>query len=233
MKTQLLSFSLLTLLIFGACKPTQTQLKTKNDDRPELLPVEGRNSWRWKRQVHFGEFTARDFKGGWVGSHQFDFYLRFKRSKEKFSFWQYDGAQNKAYVAAVNRFKSTEIPVVRDYFSIPIDYQQVFAGSVYLTRDQKAYDFWLNFPDANTRITRTDGFIQTPSGNYKITGIQQLEGMRFKLPGNLGYHFEKEGAVVATIDARGEGQVHLSNALDTDTRLVLAAVANALLQRTQ
>lgn len=233
MKSTLLSLGLLLLLSTVACKPAQTHLKTKNDVQTEMMSVEGRNSWRWKRQVHFGEFTARDFKGGWVGSHQFDFYLRFKRSKEKFSFWQYDGAQNSAYVAAVDRFKSTEIPVVRAYFSIPIDYQQVFAGSVYIPGQQAAYDFWLNFPDANTRLTRTDGFINTPTGSYKITGIQQLEGMSFKLPGNLGYHFEKDGRVVATIDARGNGQVHISNELNAETRLVLAGVANALLQRTK
>lgn len=233
MKTQLLLFGLLGLLSLSACKTPQHQLNRNTTAEMDVYPVEGRNSWRWKRKVTAGEYTADQFKGGWVGSYEFPFFLRFRGSKEKFSFVQHDANSNQAVVMAVDRFKTIEVPVVRNYFNIPIQYEQIFAGSVYLPARKKAYDFWLNFPDANTRLTPTEGYIDLPNGKVEIKGLQQLEGMNFKLPGNLGYNFLLNNEVVATVDAMNKGMIYLKKDTDAETRLILVAVANALMQRTQ
>jgi hypothetical protein len=233
MKTRFLLLGLLGLLALSSCSTQKHQIKRQSAAEMDVYPVEGRHSWRWKRKVTAGEFTADRFKGGWVGSYEFPFFLNFRGSKEKFSFVQHDGQGNQAVVMAVDRFKTIEVPVVRNYFSIPIQYEQIFAGSVYLPARQQAYDFWLHFPDANTRITRTEGIIQLPKQKVEITGIQQLEGMSFKLPGNLGYNFLLDGEVVATVDAMDQGIIYLKKDLDSETRLVLVAVANGLMQRTK
>lgn len=233
MKTRFLLLGLLGLLALSSCKTPQHQVKRHSDAEMDVYPVEGRNSWRWKRKVTAGEFTADTFKGGWVGSYEFPFFLNFRGSKEKFSFVQHDIHGNRAVVMAVDRFKTVEVPVVRNYFNIPIQYEQIFAGSVYLPTRNKAYDFWLNYPDANTRITRTEGYILLPGGRVDITGVQQLEGMAFKLPANLGYNFLINGEVVATVDAINQGTIYLKKELDSETRLILIAVANGIMQRTQ
>jgi len=233
MKTRFLVLGLLALLAMSSCKTPQHQINRHADAEMDVYPVEGRHGWRWKRKVVAGEFTAENFKGGWVGSYEFPFFLRFRGSKEKFSFVQFDGARNQAVVMAVDRFKTIEIPVVRNYFNIPIQYEQIFAGSVYLPARKQAYDFWVNYPDANTRITPTEGFIQLPGGKVDVKGLQQLEGMTFKLPANLGYNFLLNGEVVATVDAMNKGMIYLKKDLDAETRLVLVAVANSLMQRTK
>ncbi len=233
MKTHFLLLGLLSLLALSSCKTPQHQIKRQSTTEMDVYPVEGRNSWRWKRKVTAGEFTADTFKGGWVGSYEFPFFLNFRGSKEKFSFVQRDGQGNQAVVLAVDRFKTVEVPVVRNYFSIPIQYEQLFAGSVYLPARNQSYDFWLNYPDANTRITRTEGYILLPTGRVEITGIQQLEGMSFKLPGNLGYNFLLNGEVIATVDAMNKGMIYLKQDLEPETRLILVAVANSLMQRTK
>jgi len=233
MKTRILIAGLLSFLALSSCNTPKHQINRHSDAEMDVYPVEGRNGWRWKRKVTAGEFTAEQFKGGWVGSYEFPFFLRFRGSKEKFSFVQFDGQRNQAVVMAVDRFKTIEVPLVRNYFNIPIQYEQIFAGSVYLPARKQAYDFWLNYPDANTRITRTEGFIQMPAGKVEITGLQQLEGMTFKLPGNLGYNFLFNGEVVATVDAMSKGMIYLKKDLDAETRLILVAVANGLMQRTQ
>ncbi len=233
MKTQLLCSSLLLVMALSACKTAQVQLKTNHNTPMDVYPVEGRNDWRWKRKVTFGEYTASNFRGGWVGSYEFPFFLRFRGSKEKISFVQHDQMGGEAKVLAVDRFRTAELPLVKDYFNLPVVYKQNFAGTVYLPARQQHYDFWLNFPDANTPLTRTEGFILTPQGKVTIEGIQQLEGMSFKLPGNLGYNFIYAGEVVASVDAMAKGTVYLKKELDSEMKLVLVAVANGILQRTK
>ncbi len=233
MKTRLLLYSFLGLLLFSSCKTAQVQIDRQSVGDMDVYPVKGRNGWRWKRHVTAGEFSAEHFRGGWVGSYEFPFFLRFRGSKEKFSFVQYDGARNEAVLMAVDKFRAIDVPVVREHFHLPVSYEESFAGSVYLTARKQAYDFWLNYPDANTRITPTEGFIQTPAGKVEIRGLQQLEGMKFKLPGNLGYNFIYQNQVVATVDAMNNGMIYLKKDIDPEMRLVLVTVANALLQRTQ
>jgi len=233
MKPRFLVLGLLALLAISSCKTPQHQINRQTTAEMDVYPVEGRNSWRWKRRVTAGEFTADNFKGGWVGSYEFPFFLNFSGSKEKFSFVQHDNSGNQAVVMAVDRFKTVEVPVVRNYFRIPIQYEQIFAGSVYLPARKQAYDFWVNFPDANTKITPTEGFIQLPGGKVDVKGLQQLEGMTFKLPANLGYNFLLNGEVVATVDAMNKGMIYLKKDLDAETRLVLVALANSLMQRTK
>lgn len=229
---KLLLLSLL-LIAIAPLQAQQARVQHSLKSDVESYDVKGRNALFWKRKVSYGTFTTSRVRGGWRSYNEFPFFFTFRRIKQRFSYTQFGPNDMQAEYAGVYIHKQTDLPLLSRHFQIPIRYEQYLAGHVYVPNSQKAYEFLLNYPEINTRFTRTEGRIFDKDGfTIEIRGLQRMEGMTFNLPSNLGFEFLIDGEVVAAVDGMVHGQVHFSRQLSDEHKTVLAAVMNGLLLHT-
>lgn len=232
MKPLLFVALFLSLSLTAQSQTARVQHSLKTD--VESYDVRGRNTWFWKRKVSYGEFTTSRVRGGWRTHQEFPFFFTFHRIKQRFSYTQFGPNGMQAQYAGVYIHRQTDLPTIGRYFNIPIKYEQYLAGHVYVPNTEKAYEFVLNYPDINTRFTRTEGRIFDKDGfTIEIRGLQRMEGMNFNLPTNLGFEFLIDGQVVAAVDGMVHGRVHFARPLSDEHKTVLAAVMNGLLLHTR
>jgi hypothetical protein len=229
MKPNLL-IALLTTLGFVACKPAEITLS------PELnataMAVKGRNGFQIGQVIRFGNYTTGKVRRGWTHGYDLPFLIRFQQAKEKLSFTQYGPDGRSAQVACVSKFKSTELSVIQDFFGIPLDYQNFFAGNIALGVTN--WDFVIHNPNGDFLREKTSaGFAQSASRRIEIQAIRGLNGQPewMKELTVVGHEFRYEGKVVGAVSTMNRGKVWIDETLDPDTRVVIAALATGLLLR--
>lgn len=233
MKTLLFTFAFLCTLGTTFAQSPRARVQTNIAGDVESYDVKGRNGWAWKRKVTYGDFATTRVRGGWRTYHQFPFILTFSRARQRFSYTQYGPDSLRAEYWGVFIHEQTDLPVLGRYFQIPLRYNQYMAGNVFVPSSNKLYEFVLNYPEINTRLTPTEGRIFDQEGfTIQIRGIQRMEQMNFNLPTNLGFEFLIDNEVVAVVDGMVHGRVHFRRNLSDEHKTVLAAVMNGLLLRT-
>lgn len=233
MKTVLFAFAFLLSLHSAIAQAPRPRVQTNIAGDIETYEVRGRNGWAWKRKLTYGNFATTRVRGGWQTFHQFPFILTFSRARQRFSFTQYGPDSLRAEYWGAFIDERTDLPVLGRYFQIPLRYNQYMAGNVFVPASNKLYEFVLNYPEINTRLTPTEGRIFDQEGfTIHIRGIQRMEQMNFNLPANLGFEFLINNEVVAVVDGMVHGRVYFSKTLSDEHKTVLAAVMNGLLLRT-
>lgn len=226
-----LVFTLITA--FFACKPAEVAVDPNLN--ATAMPVKGRNGFRIGQVLRYGEFSTDKVRRGWTKGYDVPFFVRFQGAKEKMSFTQFGPEGTAVEVACISKFKSTEIELVRDYFYIPIEYTNFFAGTIVTARNKTPWDFILHNPTGDfLREEASAGFIQKGDQKIEIAAIRGLKGQPewMKELTVYGHEFRLNGKVVGAVSMVNKGTVWIDASLDAETRTVLAAVATGLLLRT-
>ena len=233
MKT-ICNFFLLALAstILFSCKPAEIAFDNSMNAQP--MPVKGRNGLQIGQVIRYGEYKTDKVRRGWTKSYDVPFVVRFRGAKEKLSFTQFGPAGQSAEVACVSKFKSTELMTVRDYFSVPLDIDNFFAGNISFGENRPNWDFIVYNPNGDfLRDQASAGYVQNGSQRIDIQAIRGLKGQ----PGWLkeltiyGHEFRIGGEVVAAVSTVNKGTVWMDDRLDAETKTVIAAVATGLLLR--
>lgn len=201
----------------------------------EAMTVKGRNGWQIGQVIRYGDYTTDKVRRGWTKGYDVPFIVRFQGAKEKLSYTQFGPESMQAEVACVSKFKSTEIQLVRDFFGIPLDYQNFFAGNISIGEGRTNWDFLLHNPNGDfLREKASAGFAQNGSKRIDIQAIRGLEGQPewMKQLTVYGHEFRLDGKVVGAVSTVNKGKVWIDTNLDAETRTVIAAVATGLLLRT-
>ena len=222
---------LLTTLGLFACKPAEITLSS--DLNAQAMPVKGRNGLQIGQVIRYGEYKTDKVRRGWTGSYDVPFILRFQGAKEKMSFTQFGPDGKLAQVACVSKFQSTELPIVQDFFGIPLEYQNFFAGNISIATMN--WDFIIHNPNGDfLREKASAGFVQNGSNRIDIQAIRGLKGQPdwMKKLTVFGHEFMINGKVVGAVSTVNRGKVWIDETLDANTRTVIAALATGLLLRT-
>jgi len=198
------------------------------------MPVKGRNGLQIGQVIRYGEFTTDKVRRGWTKGYDIPFILRFQGAKEKLRFTQFGPENTKAVVSCISKFKSTEIELVRDFFSIPIDYQNFFAGAILVNEEQANWDFIIHNPNGDfLREKAAAGFIQNGDQRIEIEAIRGLKGQPdwMKELAVYGHEFRIGKEVVGAVSTVNKGTVWIDSRLSAEMRTVIASVATGLLLR--
>ncbi|MCW5920751.1 MAG: hypothetical protein KIS77_00260 [Saprospiraceae bacterium] len=225
--------ALLALTSLIACRTPEIALDPALS--AEAMPVKGRNGLQIGQVIRYGEYTTDKVRRGWTKGYDIPFFLRFQAAKEKLSFTQYGPSKTQAEVACVSRFKSTEIPLVRDFFGIPLEYKNYFAGSVVMRKGRNSWDFIVHNPNGDfLRQRASAGFAESGSQRIEIEAVRGLQGQPdwLKELAVYGHEFRMDGKVVGAVSTVNRGTVWIDQRLEAETRTVIAAIATGLLLRT-
>lgn len=224
-------FAVLLLLGFVACKPAEVAISPEL--KAKAMPVKGRNGFQIGQTIKFGQYTTGKVRRGWTHGYDIPFALRFQKAKEKLSYTQFDPSGAKAEVVCVSKFSNVELPVLGDFFGIPLDYKNFFAGNVSVGNNQ--WDFILHNPNGDfLREKASAGFVKKADNRIDIEAIRGLKGQPHWMEqlAVYGHEFLMDGRVVAAVSTVNRGTVWIDETLDSETKLVIASVATGLLLRT-
>ena len=214
-----------------ACKTAEIEIHP--DLKAPAMSVKGRNGLQIGQVIRYGEYTTDKVHRGWTKGYDIPFILHFKGAKEKMSFTQFGPMGQQAEVSCVSKFKSTELPVLHDFFGIPLEYQNFFAGNI--STGLSNWDFLLYNPNGDLlREEASAGFVQNGVTRIEIQAIRRLAGQPNWMDrlAVYGHEFYLDGKIVAAVSTVNKGKVWIDEQLDGDTRTVIAAVATGLLLRT-
>ena len=223
--------ALITTLGLFACKPAEITLSPELN--AEAMSVKGRNGLQIGQIIRYGEYRTDKVRRGWTGSYDVPFILRFQGAKEKMSFTQFGPDGKLAQVACISKFQSKELPLVQDFFGIPLEYQNFFAGNISIATMN--WDFIIHNPNGDfLREKASAGFVQNGSNRIDIQAIRGLKGQPdwMKKLTVFGHEFMINGKVVGAVSTVNRGKVWIDETLDANTRTVIAALATGLLLRT-
>ncbi len=198
------------------------------------MPVKGRNGLQIGQVIRYGDYTTDKVRRGWTKGYDIPFILRFQGAKEKLSFTQFGPENTRATVSCISKFKSTEIELVRDFFGIPLEYQNYFAGNITVDQGGANWDFILHNPNGDfLREKSSAGFIRNGEQQIAIEAIRGLKGQPdwMKELTVYGHEFRIGTTVVGAVSTINKGTVWIDERLDAETRTVIAAVATGLLLR--
>lgn len=225
--------ALLAITSLFACKTAEIAIDPSLS--AEAMPVKGRNGLQIGQVIRYGEYTTDKVRRGWTKGYDVPFIVRFRGAKEKLSFTQFGPGNARAEVAFVSNFKSTEIQLVRDFFGIPVDCQNFFAGNIAFDEGRSNWDFLLHNPNGDfLREKASAGFVQNGAKRIEVQAIRGLEGQPdwMKELTVFGHEFRLDGKIIGAVSTMNKGKVWIDTGLDAETRTVIAAVATGLLLRT-
>jgi hypothetical protein len=226
-----LIIAIFTVILVG-CKTPQMYVAPTLKNDSETLSVNGRQGFQIGRRLSFGGYTTSKVKQGWVKGYDIPFFLRFQGMKEKLSFHQMNEYGQMAEVYSVGKFRSTELPFIRDYFNIILKEKNHFAGTVILNGGQDVWEFLLYNPDGESLKGAKAGFVQNKHEVIEVNGVTQIENGNNFSSKFLGYEFIHQGKTIGAVETINNGKVWFKNDLPDDLKLVLASLSSSLLLRT-
>ncbi len=226
-------FALLALTSLFACRAPEIVLDASLN--AEAMPVKGRNGLLIGQVIRYGEYKTDKVRRGWTKGYDIPFVVRFQAAKEKLSFTQFGPNYQQAEVACISKFKSKEIELVRDFFGIPLEYQNFFAGNISFGEGRPNWDFIMHNPNGDfLREKASAGFAQNGAQRIDIEAVRGLKGQPewMKELTVYGHEFRIGGKAVGAVSTVNKGTVWIDPKLDDETRTVIAAIATGLLLRT-
>lgn len=235
LKIMKIPFSIIVIALISimGCKPAE--LAYTSDMNHEAMVVKGRQGKQIGQIIRYGEFTTDKVRRGWTKAYDLPFILRFQGAKEKISFTQFSPGGQEAAVACVSKFNAIELPLIKDYFSVPLNHKNFFAGTIVFNGGTAYWDFILYNPDGDfLRKQVTTGFIRSGSKLISIQPIRGLDGQpqwARSMTVN-GHEFWIDDQVVGAVSLVNNGKVWMDPSLKDEQKSVIAAVATGLLLRT-
>lgn len=214
-----------------ACKSPDMALSDGLNQQTEAMPVSGKNGFSFNQRIAFGAFKTSRVKRGWTRSYHIPFFLHFQGARQRLSFTQYLPDSSFAEVAAVSRFKNTELPLLRDFFRISVDYEDSFAGTILPQADStQAWEFLLHQPEG-ALIRKVGGFARNGTESpIEIKPVYRYNKPgAWAVPGVLGYEFIQDNRCLGGVEWMNNGKVWIRPGLDAHKQMVVAALSTALL----
>ena len=230
-KSSIISLFVITALF--ACKPAEIAVDPTLKAEP--MPVKGRNGLQIGQVIRYGDYTTNKVRRGWVKGYDVPFIVRFQGAKEKMSYTQYGPNGQQAEVSCVSRFKSKELQLARDYFYLPLDVENFFAGNISFGEGQPVWDFILHNPNGDfLRDEASAGYAKNGTRRIDIQAVRGLKGQTgwLKEATVHGHEFRIDGRVVGAVSTLDRGTVWIDGSLDDELKTVIAAMATGLLLRT-
>jgi len=214
-----------------ACKTPDIRIHPDLKAESTRYTVSGKQGWMINQVVRFGDYSTSRIRRGWTVKYDIPFILRFQGASEKLSYIQYNADSMRAEVSAIGKFRNTELPIINEYFGIPLNYKHYFAGTVFVPSSGKHYDFILYNPNNNWVVLKTNGYIKGSGLNYDIVGVRKFEGRKSWSIENFGYEFYDGPKARGAVEIINNGKVWLHDSLSEEHKLVLAAISTALMIR--
>jgi hypothetical protein len=218
----------------STCVSAQKLVLSPDLDSAVEMKARGRQGWQLNQVIRFGDYSTSRARRGWTKGYDIGFTLRFRKASEKLSFTQKTPDGLEADVLAVSRFRGTELAMARGFLSLPLEYENSFAGTIIPGGDrQRAWDFVMYNPEGTLLRDGDCGQAQDAAGELiYVSGVQKMEGMpRWMQAVFFGFEFYREGKAIAAVSVINNGAVWMHPDLDPETRLVVAAMSSALLLR--
>lgn len=222
----------LFLVVLVGCKTPQMYVVPTLKNDSETLSVKGRQGFQIGRHLSFGGYATSKVKQGWVKGYDIPFFVRFQGMKEKLSFQQFGRNGEMAEVYSVGKFRSTELPFIREHFNIVLKEKNHFAGTVILNSGQDVWEFLLYNPDGELFKDEKAGFVQNNHEVIEVKGVTHLENGSNLSSKFLGYEFIHHEKTIGAVETVNNGKVWFKNDLPDDLKLVLASLSSSLLLRT-
>ena len=229
MKKTLLLVSILSFIV--SCTP---DLVLNNDlkEKTEVMQVKGKQGFRIKQVISYGEFETSKVKRSWTTSYNIPLIVTFKGAKQKLSYLQVDGKRNVAEVFGASVYSEKEIGWLSEYFKIQLDYKSYYTGTIALDKGTNNWDYIIFNPNTAHWNNVTRGFARNGSEEIEIKGVKKLKGQAsFMNLDVYGYEFIKNGRSIGAVSIVNNGRVWMRTDLDDETRLVLASLSSGLMLR--
>lgn len=224
---------LATCLVLAACTTPQMRVDPALEASAAAHPVQGRTGWLLNQRLHFGEFSAGPVSRGWTKGYDYPFIIRFTGAREKLRFPVSDGTGNEAMVHCIGKLREQDLRIFRDYFDVNINTTDTFTCALEVN-DSATYDFYasnLNVQQ-NLGYKPMQGSLRGGAELVELRSVWHLSsGQRSLATEPLGVEFLRGGEVIGAVETVNEGRVWVRDDLDQESRLVVGAVAAALLLR--
>ncbi|MGK2926963.1 MAG: hypothetical protein ACSLE2_15220 [Lysobacterales bacterium] len=225
--------SLAICLALTACTTPQMRVDPALESAATAYPVQGRSSWLLNQQLRFGEFSAGPVSRGWTKGYDYPFIIRFTGAREKLRFPVDDGMGNEVMVHCIGKLHEQDLRFFREFFDVNIKTTDTFACTLEVN-DSAAYDFYAS----NLNVQQNLGYMPMQGSVKGGTELVELRSVWHLLSGQralgtepLGVEFLQGGEVIGAVETVNEGRVWVRDDLDQESRLVIGAVAAALLLR--
>jgi hypothetical protein len=223
---------LLALAFLSSCKTAKIPFNP--DLNATAMPVKGRQGFQIGQVIRYGDYRTDKVQRGWTRSYDVPFILRFQGAKEKLCFTQFGPNGQSVKVSCVSRFKSNDLSLVQDFFRIPLQYQNYFAGTI-ITPEEDTWDFILHNPNGDfLRQKESAGFARNFSKTIEIKAIRGLENQPewLKKTAVYGHEFILNGTVAGAVSTLNNGTVWIDNSIDAEAKIIIASLATGILLRT-
>ncbi len=219
------------LLLLGACQSPDMALSDQRLSQRPAWRVSGRQGFLFRQRLTFGNYATSKVKRGWTRSYNIPFFLHFQGARQRLSFTQFGEDSSVAEVMAVSKFQSKELPILRDFFRIALDYENSFAGVIIPSADSSQHWEFLMHSVSGALFREVGGFarnaVDSPITISPVTRFNKANS--WSSPGVLGYEFIQEGKVLGAVELINRGKVWIQPDLDPRQQLIVSSLCSALL----
>ena len=225
--------AILSGILLVSCETPNIPVSQSLMHDASIYEVSGRQGLQINQIIKYGTFESSKVRRGWTHRYEIPFVLRFEGASEKLSFTQYIPADDSADVISIGRFKNIELPLLDDFFGIPLQYKDYFAGSI--VNEHLNWNFIIYEPDGRSISDTTRGEIVNQydmSESIQIRAIKEIEGQANWIQIDAyGFEFFKSGKSIGAVSLLNNGRVWIANDLDSKTKLIISSVMTGLLVR--
>jgi len=230
-KISFYSFWGMLFLLISACSTPEMMLDNRMQDNSTLYEVQGRNGWLVNQKLSFGDFKTTKVHRTWTKGYDFPFIIRFTGAKEKLSYTLQDGQGHESEIFCLGKLREQDLQLFHKYFDLNLKAKDAFTGSVILD-ETRSYDFYVSNLNQNNWFKEAEGHILGENLNIRIRPVKTLSNGKKSLDTRVpGFEFVRDGKLVGAVETLNKGKIWLNNSLDAEQKMVLAAVASALLLR--
>ncbi len=216
--------------VISACQTPDMALSDSKLAQTPAWRVSGRQGFLFRQKLTYGAFTTSRVKRGWTRSYQIPFFVHFQGARQRLSFTQYSVDSSMAEVMAVSKFQSKELPLLRDFFRITLDYENSFAGVVVLNGDSNQTWEFLMHSVAGNLFREVGGFARNGQDSILIQPVTRFNRANsWSGPGVLGYEFVQNGQVLGAVELINRGKVWVQRNLEPPQQLLVSSLSSALL----
>ncbi len=224
-------FFLFVLITIG-CKTPNLVIDQELLSSTTALPVKGKQGFQIGQKIEFGKYKTNKVKRGWTTKYNIPFIVKFEGAKEKLNFKQYDGEGGCNEVFCVSKFTDHYVSHLGDFFNIPLEYEDHFAGSLYEEKNDVTWDFIIYTPDGGTFENTTSGWIDNGRDKIEIRGVREMEKQKYLLKLDVyEYEFFYKGKSIGAVQTVNNGRVWIDESQPDDIKRAIASVATGVLLR--
>lgn len=233
--------SLLTMAAAGlllSCSTANIAVSEELAQNSSVYNVSG-NVLQHSQAIHFGPYHTSHVQRSWTNRETVSVtVLKKSEAHQAISFTQFTPEGKRARVDAENLYRRNDFDLLKKGGTKKWveNYRNAYTGTItFMEAGKPSWDFVVINMDDTEESTEVDyGEANSSDGEIiYIKGINKLQKER--LPGDsydtFGFEFEYMGHKIAAVSVRNNGKVWIKDNLTDDQRLLVSALASALILR--